>query len=185
MDDRAIKQAFLDREENAPELARQAYGAYCSAIVGRILGDPLDVEEVVNDALLAAWNSVPPNDPQSFRVYLGKTARNLALARLRFNSRIKRGGEAERVLSELESVVSGIGNPEEELLSRELTETLNEFLRSLKEEDMRLFVRRYYGFENAAALASELGISQHALSARLSRLRKKLKQYLNERGYSL
>ena len=185
MNDRTVKQAFLDREETAPELARQAYGAYCSAIVGRILADPLDVEEVVNDALLAAWNSVPPNDPPSFRIYLGKTARNLALARLRRDRRIKRGGEAELVLSELDGVVSGLGDPEEELLSRELTETVNEFLRSLKEEDMRLFVRRYYGFEDAATLASELGISSHALTARLSRLRKKLKQYLNERGYSL
>ena len=83
MTDREIVQLFRRRDEAAIEQAEQAYALYCSSIASRILSDATDVEECVNDVWLAAWNSIPPNEPERLATYLGKLSRNIAIDRVR------------------------------------------------------------------------------------------------------
>ena len=48
-----------------------------------------------------------------------------------------------------------------------------------------MFVRRYWYADSVAAIARRLGVSENRVSVTLNRLRKKLKDHLNQRGYDL
>ena len=68
MEDQQIIRLFFERSEQAiTELSRK-YGALCFQIADNILDDPQDAEECVNDALLGAWNSIPPRSAESLRL---------------------------------------------------------------------------------------------------------------------
>jgi RNA polymerase sigma-70 factor (ECF subfamily) len=102
MDDAAIVALFWARSEDALREAESRYGAYCASVAGRILANPEDTRECLNDLWLAVWRSIPPQCPENLRTYLGKLARNLAVSRWREARRQKRGGgEAALVLEEL------------------------------------------------------------------------------------
>ena len=72
MEDEKILDLFWRRDEGAIEAAKREYGSYCAAVAGRILPDGQDVEEVVNDTWLRAWESIPPNRPGSLKLYLAR-----------------------------------------------------------------------------------------------------------------
>ena len=48
-----------------------------------------------------------------------------------------------------------------------------------------MFVRRYWYADSVSAIADRLGTSENRVSVTLNRLRKKLKDHLNQRGYDL
>ncbi len=68
------------------EWLMERYTRYVGAVAARILAGRLeqeDVEEVVSDAFLALWRAAKTLRTESVRAWLGTTARNLALNRLR------------------------------------------------------------------------------------------------------
>ena len=83
MDDNEILDLYFARSEQAIVQTDQKYGFYCYSIAKRILSDPLDAEESVNDTYYSAWKLIPPRRPQRFSTFLGKITRNLAINRLR------------------------------------------------------------------------------------------------------
>lgn len=107
MEDHQITQLFWQRNEAAIGAARDKLCAYCRSIALAVLGDHEDALECENDTYLAAWNSIPPNNPQSLSAYLGKLTRRIALNRLRSAQTTKRGGgQAEISLQELGDVIA-------------------------------------------------------------------------------
>ena len=91
MDDNEILDLYFARSEQAIVQTDQKYGFYCYSIAKRILSDPLDAEESVNDTYYSAWKLIPPRRPQRFSTFLGKITRNLAIDRWRKNTAEKRG----------------------------------------------------------------------------------------------
>ena len=83
MDDSEILDLYFARSEQAIVQTDQKYGFYCYSIAKRILSDPLDAEESVNDTYYSAWKLIPPRRPQRFSTFLGKITRNLAIDRWR------------------------------------------------------------------------------------------------------
>ena len=141
MDDSEIISIFFKRDERAIEEARRRYGSICRAAAENILGRGEDADECVSDAFLAAWESIPPQRLAALGAYLGKTARNLAINRLRAMRAQKRGGgEAEAVFDEMSTVVHGAPSPEAAAERRELLRAVNGFLASLP-PDRRRHVR--------------------------------------------
>ena len=65
MEDTEILRLFAVRSERAIAAANEKYGASCLRLAERMLGSPQDAEECLNDALLAAWNAIPPEKPES------------------------------------------------------------------------------------------------------------------------
>ena len=57
---------------------------------------------------------------------------------------------------------------------------LNLFLGTLSARDRRVFIRRYYFFEEFAEIGEEYGIRANHVRTILTRVRRKLKQYLKE-----
>ena len=186
MEDRQIIHLYLERNERAiPETAAK-YGAYCTKIAQNILFSREDAEECVNDTYLQTWNAIPPQKPQIFSAFLAKIARNLSLSRYRQNTAEKRGGaQTPLVLEELAEVVSGGETPEDVLCREELTKAINDFLAALPRQKRSLFVCRYFCFDSLTELASAFQMTNNNLSVTLSRLRKDLRDYLSERGFSL
>ena len=92
MEDTKIIELFFKRDEGALLQASAKYGAYCSKIAMNVLGSLEDASECMNDTLLRAWNSIPPNKPENLKAYLGRIARNIALDRYDSLTAEKRGG---------------------------------------------------------------------------------------------
>ena len=113
MNDKVLVQEIWERKEIGLSGAKTQYGAYCLYIARNILHSEEDAEECLNDALLAAWNSIPPQKPENLKTYLGKLIREIAVDRWRRNTAQKRVSPASIVpLDELEEMI-GAGSVEE------------------------------------------------------------------------
>lgn len=85
-EDSQIIALFFARAEAAIAALSEKYGADCRRIAANILKNTLDAEECVNDAYLAAWNTIPPQKPDPLRAYLLRIVRNIAITRYHANT---------------------------------------------------------------------------------------------------
>ncbi|MCR5809299.1 MAG: sigma-70 family RNA polymerase sigma factor [Clostridiales bacterium] len=183
MRDPDIIKLFFSRSEDAITFSRMKYGAYVASVAGRILRDPRDAEEAVQDAFLAAWNSIPPNEPEKLGAYLCRLGRNAALDLFRRNRSKKRGGgETDLALDEMEELIAGGSAPEEAAERKAITETINSFLRELPGKKRRIFVQRYWYLMSEEEIAKEHLMSKAAVAMQLMRMRASLKEMLVKEG---
>lgn len=92
----ALAEALAAGDVNALSRAYDAYGIHAYSVALRVLGDPARAEDVVFACFLELWNGAGRYDARrgSLRSHVIRTARNLALARLR-GSRSPSGTPAE------------------------------------------------------------------------------------------
>ncbi len=186
MHDNRIIELFFARDEAAIAESERKYGSYCRAAAMRIVGNEPDAEEILNDTYLRAWNSIPPERPVHLRLFLAKIARNLAINRLKEQSRQKRGGgEAELCLHELAEFLPSPERIESEYEERELVKKINLCLRTLPERDAGIFINRYFHVEETAAIARKYGMTLAATQKILQRTKAKLKAFLISKGYEI
>jgi RNA polymerase sigma-70 factor (ECF subfamily) len=186
MEDREIVQLYWERNERAITETSCKYEHYCTTIAVNILNNHEDAEECVNSTYLSAWNTMPPHKPTMLSTFLGKIVRNLSFNRYKQCHALKRGGyEIKLILDELSEIVSDEENVEDNVIRDELLKTINTFLESLSAEKKNIFIRRYWYSDSIAAIAKNYGRSENSVSVELSRIRKKLSNYLKKRGYDL
>lgn len=178
MEDKDIIALYYARNEDAIRESSDKYGTYVKGISMSILKNIPDAEECVNDTWLKAWRSIPPQNPPSLKVYLGRLVRHLSIDRLRTISRYKRSRELEVALDELTEC-----SPPNEGDVTALTEALNEFLDRLEPTDRKLFVGRYWHLYPISVLAQTYGLTVNNTSVRLFRLRERLRDHLTKRGF--
>ena len=184
MEDHEIVQLYWERNQDAISATSEKYGAYCSSIARNILATQEDAEECVNDTYLNAWNAIPPNRPRLLPAFLGKITRNLAFNRYRRNMAAKRcSGEFNVVLEELKDCVSSSESVEQVFARQELLAAVNDFLASLPKEKRCIFLCRYWYADSTSDIAARFGMKDGAVSMSLNRTRKKLQQFLSERGF--
>ncbi len=185
MEDKEIIQLLFRRDEAALAAAQSQYGAYCAAVAGKILRAPEDREECLNDVWVSLWNAVPPESPGNLRLYLAAITRNLAFDRVRRLTAQKRGGmELQLALDELAECLPGGRTPEDALDTKELGQTLNCFLATLRARDRQMFVRRYFFTDSVAEIAARFSVREANVYMILSRTRKKCREYLEQEGYT-
>lgn len=180
MDDRDIIALYFARNEDAIKQSSQKYGTYVMGISMSILENDMDAEECVNDTWLKAWRSIPPQNPPSLKVYLGRLVRHLSIDRLRTVKRMKRNRELEVALDEL-----SICSPPDEEDVTALTEALNTFLDGLEPMDRKLFAGRYWHLYPVSLLADTYNLTANNVSVRLHRMRERLRTHLTERGFQI
>ena len=151
-----------------------AYGPYCRAIAGNILGCPEDAEECVSDAYLAVWNAIPPARPVSFKAWLGAVVRNKALGRRRQNVR------TEALKAELTEGLPDGASVAADCEARAVGEAVSAFLRQQSAPARTAFVRRYWYCDSVEAVALRMGWSVSKTKSVLFRTRNKLKIYLKK-----
>ena len=186
MNDDAIVALYWQRDESAITVTQEKYNAYLMKIARNILNDTEDSEESVNDTYLAAWNSMPPQKPVVLSTYLGKITRRISISLFRKrNADKRRDGEFALSFSEMEDVMEGNMEPQKEMEAQILGELLNKFLRSLKPDERRTFIGRYYYMDSLKEVAAYCGMSEGKAKTMLFRTRVKLKEYLREEGFMI
>ena len=118
MEDQGIIALFFKRSEQAIEETDKKYGGYCYSIAYNILSNREDSEESVSDTYLAAWNTIPPQNPKLLNAFLAKITRYISIDRWRkLGAKCRGGGEVTLSLEELNECVDG-KNVEKELSDR-------------------------------------------------------------------
>ncbi|MBQ1818405.1 MAG: sigma-70 family RNA polymerase sigma factor [Clostridia bacterium] len=185
MTDKETVGLFLKRDESALEAARRSFGAYCISLAFNVTGDRRDAEECFADALNAAWNSIPPLEPNDLGAYVAKLTRNFALETLRRRRAKKRGGgEAPLPLDEAVCVASD-SDPVDRAAASELASAINAYLALRPQYQRVIFTMRYFRCERVADIAAALHRSPGSVTAVLGKLKKGLEKYLKERGFEL
>lgn len=181
MEDTEIISLLFARRESALDEIIRRYGRILKNFAGHILPTAQDAEECVNDALLDIWNTVPPKRPESVASYAAMLTRRRAIDRLRRLTAKKRGGGVYLVaLDELEDCIPGDAAFDDD--ADALRDVINSFLAGLSAGDRLLFMGRYFALESIEDLAGNNGVTKNTVNIRLSRMRKKLKAALEERG---
>ena len=182
MTDHEITELYLQRSEYAIHESQSKYGALVRHIISGILHCAEDVEECENDTYLSAWQTIPPNQPRSLKAYLATIARNTAYNRADYLSAAKRRPEALVSLDELadtltDTSVSGCGDVE-------LSDIINGFLETLRPEQRKVFLLRYWAGFSVAEIVERTGFSKAKTEMMLFRLRNKLRDELKRKGYA-
>lgn len=187
MHDTQIIALFNQRAETAITQAQLKYAALCASIARHILPDERDAEECINDAFLRAWNSIPPEQPNSLGAYLARITRNLALDRYSYNHANKRNTSLTDAYEELEPCFSSSLSTDTEstILQQEFRDALNRFLRSQSLENRTYFVRRYWYGASVHEIAAACHVSEEKVKSSLFRTRNRLRKYLEKEGISL
>lgn len=185
MDDKQIIELYFQRNESAITETATKYGAFCKKIAMNILSIHEDAEECVNDTYHSVWNQIPPTNPNSFRAFLGRITRNLAISRFRSLRAQKRYAGMELMLSELEECIPAQSTVENTIESKELTNYINEWLTSISKQDAIFFLRRYWYGDSVKELAKKSNTTAAQMAQTMLRLRKSLKAYLKQKGVTL
>jgi RNA polymerase sigma-70 factor (ECF subfamily) len=180
-EDEKIIELFFARSEQAIRELDTKYGKVCYKLSHNIVNDRQDAEECVNDAYLGAWNAIPPAKPNPLLTYICRIVRNLSLKTYYRKEASKRRGSYTVAMEELEDCAAGQNTVEAELELRELTRMIEDFLDTLTVENRVIFVRRYWFADSLGELAGRVRLTEKTVSVRLTRIRRKLKQYLLER----
>ncbi len=184
MDDLQIVELYWQRNEKAITETDSKYGAYCFVIAHNILHNKEDSDECVNDTWLNAWNAMPPQRPGKLRMFLAKITRNLSFNRYNASRTEKRGGgEIPLVLEELAECLASETDVENDLVTKELGESIRLFVKALPERDASIFLRRYFFTEPVREIAKRYEMTDNSVMVILHRIRKKLKAYLIKEGY--
>ena len=184
MQDSEIVALYFKRDESALVQTANKYGDMCKAVSMRILNDSRDAEECVSDTYLAAWNSIPPEKPEILCAYLYKLVRNLSLHIYEARGAEKRRANAvASPISELDYCVSSDFDLHEAYEERELSHIVNRFLQSLKDEDRRIFLCRFFANMEYKEIAKKYGYTQSRVKMSVQRSKEKLKEQLINEGY--
>lgn len=181
MEDEKIIALFFERSEQGIRELDIKYGKICHRLSYNILNSRQDAEECVNDAYLGAWNAIPPVYPAPLRGYILKIVRNLSLKTYWRKDAGKRSSRCTVALEEIEDCIADMHTVEAEMEARELARIIEGFLDTLTAEDRVIFLRRYWFADSYGEIAALTGLSEKAISVRLTRLRGKLRRYLTER----
>lgn len=179
MEDAVILKKLSSRDQSGLSELKAKHGRLIKTVCRSILKSPQDVEEAENDVLLAAWESIPRDNPENLTAYICKLARRISINKLRYNTAAVRNSD---LLTELDECLPSGYSTEDAAENAELSEALNSWLRQQSVKQQRLFVLRYFYMQTTKEAAKACSMSQTAVTTALARLRASLKQYLIERG---
>lgn len=182
MEDSAIVDMYLVRDEDGPLYTQLKYGTRLHAIAAGMLGSSEDAEEAVNDTLLCAWNTIPPHRPHGyFFPFLARITRCRAIDCGRRSARTP--AMITELTDELAACIPDGSSTEDEVLCAELGSLIDSFLSSLREEQRIIFVRRYFYSDTVAHIAELLGFGESRVKVSLKRTRDALRVFLRDRQY--
>ena len=163
-----------DGDEGAFAALMRSYHAFVCTIVIGIVSNPHDAEEVVQDTFLSAYRGlVQLEDSAKFKSWLAEIARNRARNWLR-----KQRDDTVSLDEVGEHLLQTEDSPDERLTRQEQSELIRRIMETLPQKD-REIARAFY-LEGASynELTSTHGLSDKAISYRLSRARRQLSKRL-------
>ena len=183
MEDQLIIKLFFERSEDAISELDMKYGKMCNRLANKILHSEQDVEECINDAYLALWNTIPPQEPNPLLAYVYRIVKNTALKKYRTNTAQKRNNYYDMILEEVDEFLTVNETVETEILAKEISKHINIFLGQIKYKDRIMFVQRYWFCYSIEEIAEALGVRKNYIAVHLHRTREKLRDYLKAEGF--
>lgn len=181
VDDEKIIKMFFERSEQGIRELDIKYGKICHNLSYNIVSSRQDAEECVNEAYLGAWNAIPPARPNPLLAYIVKIVRNVSIKAYYKKEAAKRSSTYTIAMEEIEFCIADPNTVEAEIETKELARIIEEFLDTLTIENRVIFMRRYWFSDSCKDIAEFVGLTEKNVSVRLTRIRKKMKDYLIER----
>ena len=186
LSDEIIISLYWERHEKAIDATDIKYGKYLYTIAYNILNDNLDSEECLNDTYLGTWNSIPPQRPASLQAFLSKIIRNIALGRIRTAKASKRiPSELSISLDELDECIPFEPGEDEKYHLNRLCQLLNDYLETLSNRQLFIFICRYYYSDPVSRIAGMLQMSKNTVFRDLAKIREGLRAHLEKEGYTV
>ena len=172
-DDTLINRAQSGDEQAFVDLIR-VYYPFVYAIVIKIVSDPHDAEEIVQDTFLNAYRGLAEyQEMAKFKNWLGEIARNRARSWLR-----KQRIETVPMDEMNEHPLGTEDLPDEQLIRREQRELIRRAMETLSEKDREIAHAYYLEGASYDELISTHGLSYNAIAFRLSRAKRQLTKRL-------
>ena len=86
---------------------------------------------------------------------------------------------------ELSECVADKGGVDENLEKNELSCIISKFLKQKGEQKRIIFIQRYFYFAEISDIADRMGMKESSVRSALSRMRKELKNYLEQEGIAI
>ena len=186
MSDEEIIALFWQRDEQAIKETDIKYKKFLLSLAYNIIHDISDSEECLNDTYIGAWNSIPPSKPTLLQAFLATIMRRTAIDRYKEQKRQKRiASELTVALSEVEDFIADDSDMYSETDAKELGRVISDFVRSLPERRMYIFMSRYYVARPIKEIAELLGCSESTVNKEISSIKRYLKEKLEKEGYAL
>lgn len=186
MSDEKIIELYFKRDEQAIAQTDIKYRNFLLSIAYNIVHDTCDCEECLNDTYKDTWNSIPPARPSLLQAFLAAIMRRTAIDLYKTKTRQKRiSSEFTVSLSEIEDFVSSRDDTFSSVDANELGRVISDFVRSLSQRRMYIFMSRYYIFRPINEISKLLGCSESTVNKEIASIKKQLKEKLKEEGYTV
>lgn len=182
MEDKENIEMYWARNEQALAETQQKYGHSLFLLSKNIVTTKEDAEECVNDTYQRTWENIPPTKPVYFFSYLAKIIRHISFDKLDYWKTSKREGEVVFLTQELENCIPAGVSEDTQVESREIARLLNRFIGKQKLINKQIFVYRYFYADSIGDIAKELNLSESKVKSVLFRMRKSLREHLEEGG---
>lgn len=184
MRDSEIVEMYCNRNMLAVQYTQEQYGGQLQRFAERMLGNREDGMECVNDTLMQAWNTIPPNCPEHLSAYLFTLCRNLALNQIDWKNAKKRKATCIELTKEMEECIPDTADVYSENVM-ELGKLITTFLQTQTKERRQMFLCRYWYGDSVRSIAEIFHCSENRVNVTLHRVRKELKKYLEKEGIRL
>lgn len=186
MSDEKIIELYFKRDEQAITQTDIKYRNFLLSIAYNIVHDTCDCEECLNDTYKDTWNSIPPARPSLLQAFLAAIMRRTAIDLYKTKTRQKRiSSEFTVSLSEIEDFISSRDDTFSSVDANELGRVISDFVRSLSQRKMYIFMSRYYIFRPINEISKLLGCSESTVNKEIASIKKQLKEKLKEEGYTV
>ena len=186
MSDEQIVALYWQRDEQAIRETDIKYKKFLLSVAYNILQDMYDSEECLNDTYIGAWNAIPPARPVLLQAFLATIMRRTAIDCYKSKKRQKRiASELTVSLSEVEDFISVDDDMYSQTDAKELGRVISDFVRSLSERRMYIFMSRYYIARPIKEIAKLLDCSESTVNKEIALIKRGLKEKLKKEGYTL
>ena len=176
MDDKELAEILRSGNREAFFRIMEAYNKLLWVIVGGVLngvGTSEDIEECISDVYVTLWRKPKAYDPGkgSLKNFIAVVAKRKALDRYRQLTKVK-------IIELDEAVHSNDDDLLEYIAQRDMYNELFEAIRSLKEPDKEILIRRYFFDEKPSGIADKTSISVKEVNNRLYQSKLRLREIL-------
>ena len=184
--DEEIIELYWSRDENAIKETDKKYRKYLYSIAYNIVSDRDDCEECLNDTYMDAWNAMPTARPSVLQAFLSAIMRRSAIDCYKKRTRLKRiSSEGAQSFSELEDFIASDNDMQSEIENSNLAKIISNYVRSLSERQMYIFMSRYYFSRPIKDIVKYLGCSTSTVKKEIAKIKLGLKAKLESEGYEL
>ena len=176
MDDEKLAGIILSGDREKFFHIMEAYNKLLWVIVGGVLngvGTVEDIEECISDVYVSLWQKPRAYDLRkgSLKTYIAVAAKRKALDRYRQLTRVK-------IVKLDDAIRSTDDDLLEYIAERDLYNELYEAIRTLKEPDKEILIRRYFFDEKPSGIADKTSLPVKEVKNRLYQSKLKLREAL-------